>query len=116
MQLADTILAASSTTGGVRAILRLSGPEAWPLAKILLANLPLEKGFHADLVLPLLHPSARMAHAVLFQAPHSFTGQDIAELHLPGSPGLMRLCIDQLLHHGHGTARIAEPGEFSARA
>ena len=50
---------------------------------------------------------------MLFKAPYSFTGAQIAELHVPGSPELLSTTLETLLSRG---ARQAEPGEFSARA
>jgi len=50
---------------------------------------------------------------LLFQAPHSYTGEDLAELHIPSSAALLRMLVDELLRAG---ARPADPGEFSARA
>jgi tRNA modification GTPase len=48
-----------------------------------------------------------------FQAPHSFTGEDVVELHCHGAPVLLRRIIDIALTLN---ARVAEPGEFSLRA
>jgi len=48
-----------------------------------------------------------------FKAPHSFTGEDLVELHCHGSPVLLRAVIDIVLK---AEARLAEPGEFSLRA
>src|SRR5215813_5273283 len=53
------------------------------------------------------------ALVVYFQAPHSFTGEDVVELHCHGSPVLIRTLIDVILKLD---ARLAEPGEFSLRA
>jgi tRNA modification GTPase len=120
--LSDTIVAVSSppappTGGGVRAIIRLSGPAAWRLAREVV-ELPAEAGvgYHGNLVLPLLHPSTPFAGVLLFRAPRSFTGEDIAELHMPSAPALVRACIDLLLRRGGSDVRLAGPGEFSARA
>src|SRR3989338_372381 len=51
--------------------------------------------------------------AVFFYAPHSYTGQESAEIHLHGSPYLIRTCLDILLRAGF---RQAEGGEFTRRA
>src|SRR5439155_5348823 len=51
--------------------------------------------------------------AYVFRAPRSFTREDVVELHLPGSPGLLALVMDAVLAAG---ARAAQPGEFTARA
>jgi tRNA modification GTPase len=73
-------------------------------------------GYHGSLVLPLLHATGRFGAAILFKGPRSFTGEDVAELHLPNSPALVRACMDRLLEGGEGEVRLAGPGEFSARA
>ena len=49
----------------------------------------------------------------VFQGPHSYTGEDIIEFHLPGNPLLAKLLLDELIRGG---ARPAEAGEFTARA
>lgn len=48
-----------------------------------------------------------------FQAPHSFTGEDVIEISCHGSPVILRQIIDFCLKLD---ARIAEAGEFSLRA
>src|SRR5690606_2339898 len=48
-----------------------------------------------------------------FQAPNSFTGEDVVELHIHGSPVVADLILAQLIAWG---ARAARPGEFSERA
>lgn len=84
---------------------------SWPTAESVLQPLSgaqANKWIDAWLLDPVL-PAGLM----LFQAPRSFTGQDIAELHLPGSPALLAMTLVKILSNG---ARQAEPGEFSARA
>ncbi len=49
----------------------------------------------------------------VFEAPHSYTGEDLIELHIPGNPLLARLVLERLVALG---ARQAEAGEFTARA
>jgi tRNA modification GTPase len=48
-----------------------------------------------------------------FQSPHSFTGENVAEIACHGSPILIRQIIDLCLKFD---ARLAEAGEFSLRA
>lgn len=48
-----------------------------------------------------------------FPAPHSFTGEDVVEFQLHGSPVVLQQCLDACCAHG---ARLARPGEFSERA
>ena len=49
----------------------------------------------------------------VFRAPRSYTGQDMAELQLPGNPALLDRVIRRVIQLG---ARLAEPGEFTFRA
>ncbi len=53
------------------------------------------------------------AWVYLFRGPHSYTGEDVAEFHIPGNPLLARMLLDELIARG---ARLAEAGEFTARA
>ena len=48
-----------------------------------------------------------------FPAPHSYTGEDVAEISLHGSPVLVCGVLDVLCGRG---ARLAAPGEFTMRA
>ena len=48
-----------------------------------------------------------------FPAPHSFTGEDVLELHGHGGPVVMHALLARCVELG---ARLAEPGEFSRRA
>ena len=50
---------------------------------------------------------------LLFTAPHSYTGETVAEFHGHGGPSVMRLLLARCTELG---ARIAEPGEFTKRA
>jgi tRNA U34 5-carboxymethylaminomethyl modifying GTPase MnmE/TrmE len=57
--------------------------------------------------------------ALAFPAPGSYTGEDAAELQLPGNPVLLARVTDALIASGRGRgldARRAEAGEFTARA
>ena len=120
MWMDDTSLAVSSPQGGagVRAIVRLSGPDAWTLARRV-TDLPAETA-------PGWRPTrlsvgglSLPAAALLFRGPRSFTGQDVAELHVANSPALVGMLIETLLRAGGagaGRVRLAEPGEFTARA
>lgn len=51
---------------------------------------------------------------IYFKAPHSFTGEDVIELHTHGSRAVIAAVMDSLAQiDGY---RLAEPGEFSKRA
>jgi tRNA modification GTPase len=51
--------------------------------------------------------------ALWFPAPHSVTGEDVAELHLHGSRAVLAAVMTALSRRG---LRLAEPGEFTRRA
>ena len=51
--------------------------------------------------------------AIYFNAPHSFTGEDIIEIHSHGSPAVINKIFEFLRANG---CRIAQRGEFSKRA
>ncbi len=50
---------------------------------------------------------------LFFPAPHSYTGEDVLELHGHGGPVVTRMLLSRALELG---ARLAEPGEFTRRA
>ncbi|MHC5022462.1 MAG: tRNA modification GTPase [Planctomycetota bacterium] len=126
-----TILAVASPPGrSARGIVRLSGPRTFallddrlnipgcrPPASHARDESPPARGLHAarlrldDHDLPVL--------ALLFPGPRSYTGEDAAEIQLPGNPALLERVIDALLDAARARdldARRAEPGEFTARA
>jgi tRNA modification GTPase len=51
--------------------------------------------------------------AILFPAPHSYTGESMLELHVHGSPVVAREVVKAFLAGG---VRLAQPGEFTRRA
>ena len=50
---------------------------------------------------------------LVFRAPHSYTGEDVAELQSHGSPAVLARLLGRVLEVG---ARAARPGEFTLRA
>lgn len=55
--------------------------------------------------------------ALLFPAPHSYTGETVLELQGHGGPVVLRLLVARCLEAGRGIGlRLAEPGEFTRRA
>src|SRR6218665_1452713 len=108
----DTIFALSSGRGkaGV-AIVRISGAEAvLAFSAFGISRIPEQR--QAELV-RLTHDGVAIdrALALYFKAPHSFTGEDVVELHLHGSVAV----VDSVLKVQAGVKgfRTAEAGEFS---
>ncbi|HEY4329544.1 MAG TPA: GTPase [Phycisphaerae bacterium] len=117
----DTIVAVSSAPGaGVRGIVRISGAQAWNLVRQVSDLSPTAAaGWHSDITLTLDDLQAGEAGILLFQEPRSYTGEDVAELHMANSPALLTLLVEGLLSAAQAMgidARMAEPGEFTARA
>ena len=109
----DTIAAISSSVGpAARMILRLSGPGAAEVAATVGVPVNLQ-GSTASRISLAFDGFTFPAWVYVFQAPRSYTGDDLIELHIPGNPLLAARLLDHLLKHG---ARAAEPGEFTARA
>jgi tRNA modification GTPase len=117
MHTRDTITALSTAPGpGGRAIVRVSGPaSAAAIAPLFAAPQPLVAGrrclLSGHLRLPNLAPLP--ADVYFWAAPHSYTGQDLGEIHTLSCPPLLELLIAQLLQTG---CRAAQPGEFTLRA
>ena len=109
-----TIVACATPPGrGGVAVIRVSGPAVPRMAEDLLGSLPLPR--RARLV-SLKEPSGELLDrglALFFPAPHSFTGEDVLELQIHGSPVVCDLLMNRLCDLG---ARPAGPGEFSRRA
>jgi tRNA modification GTPase len=112
---AATIYALATAAGraGV-AVVRISGPAALAAVRFLGVEKPLAPR-HATLV-TLTHRGNTIDQALglYFPAPHSFTGEDVVELHTHGSRAVMRLLLDAL---GQCDGlRMAQAGEFARRA
>jgi len=109
----DTIAAISSSVGpAARIIVRVSGPAARDVAASV--GVPGDLAASSASRLEISFDGLTFpAWIYAFHAPHSYTGDDLIELHIPGSPLLASKLLDHLLKHG---CRAAEPGEFTARA
>ena len=101
-------------------ILRLSGPGAAAAADRVFrarSGRPLAEAPSRTLVYgSLLDREGRVVDQVLAtvsRAPHSYTGEDTAELQCHGSPMVLSLGLEALCAAG---ARLAQPGEFTKRA
>jgi len=95
-------------------IIRISGPEAPSVCgKIFDGPIPKERsGISAGsfAVDEELNIEGRL---YIFPGPHSYTGDDIAEIHIDTNSSVVEMLMDRLLKQG---IRSAEPGEFTARA
>ncbi|MFN0119959.1 MAG: tRNA uridine-5-carboxymethylaminomethyl(34) synthesis GTPase MnmE [Blastocatellia bacterium] len=116
----NTTIAAIATPpghGGI-GVIRLSGPDSLPLLlRFLPGAAPGDFPPHHSRLRHLLHPETGHAldDAVVtyYQAPHSFTGDDVVEISCHGAPVVLSEIIRLLKSLG---AELAQPGEFSMRA
>ncbi len=118
MKLTDTIAAIATPAGrGGLGIVRISGASARAVAEsvlrfrrapewrpwtVVLAELADVDGAAVDRVV-----------VTFFEAPRSYTAEDVVEIACHGSPVVLRFCLERACAAG---ARLAEPGEFTLRA
>jgi tRNA modification GTPase len=111
-----TIFALSSAPGraGV-AVLRVSGPHAGAALRALAGHLPpARKAVLRTLVVPGQGEAIDRGLVLWFPGPNSFTGEDLAELHVHGGRAVVQATTDALA--AQPGLRPAEAGEFTRRA
>ena len=111
---ADTIAALATPAGtSALALVRASGPDSARLVGEVFRTAPLPRqaarGDYLD------HAGAIVDDVVFtyFQAPHSYTGDDLLEITCHGNPLIAQKILEDLFARG---CRAAEPGEFTRRA
>ena len=115
----DTIVAVSSASSGARAIVRISGPETIDVCeqifepqnlKFQISNLKSQIAGGSVTIDDELRVDAKL---YLFVAPHSYTGETLAEIHIHANRAVTEALVARLQKMG---LRMAGPGEFTARA
>lgn len=118
MQVSDAIVALSTPPGrsGI-GVIRVTGSQTLELLRSLLKEPDYNPVPRRASLKALRDPrdGEVIDHSLVtyFKAPHSFTGEDVAEISCHGSPPLILSLVDALLFYG---ARTAMPGEFTMRA
>jgi len=112
----DTICALSTPPGrsGI-AVVRLSGADCLPILRQISEKTIPEprKACLRHLADPRSGEEIDEAVVTYFEAPHSYTGENLAEFSLHGNPAIITALLDTLCHLG---SRFATPGEFTMRA
>jgi tRNA modification GTPase len=116
----DTICAQSTPAGrsGI-AVVRMSGPQSLDVfRRIFSIKKPWDASCSRHALLGQIldpHDGSKIDEAIgtFFASPHSYTGEDMAEFSLHGSPVLVAALLDCLHKLG---VRLAEPGELTMRA
>ena len=110
----DTIVAIATPigTGGV-GVIRISGDKSFEIIDKIYSKHNLEAGkiSHGWIV----DGDKKIDEVLLlpFTNPHSYTGEDVIEIHCHGGINVVRNILDVVLKNG---ARMAERGEFTKRA
>lgn len=109
--LADTIVAPITAVPGAVAIVRLSGPSAFEIARAVFSPFPADPT-------PRLAVLGRLStgdegFALPFPTGQSYTGEQTVEISMHGSKASVDALIPACLEAG---ARYAKPGEFTQRA
>lgn len=117
----DTICAIATPHGmGAIATVRISGPKAFPIVAglfhhkgkpLVVEEIVSHRAYYGHLIIngALLDEVV----ATFFRAPHSFTGEDSAEISVHGSVYIQQKLLQVLVDNG---CRMAEAGEFTRRA
>jgi len=115
----DTIAAIATAlgTGGI-GIIRISGPEALPLLHKLFVPRKPRRHFisHTLYYGTVINRDGQVldeALAVYMRPPHTYTREDVVELHCHGSSVVLQAILRTIFEWG---GRPAEPGEFTKRA
>jgi len=116
----ETICATATAQGsGAIAVIRISGENAFAIADTLFASASNKKlANQATQTIhfgTIRHESTTIDEVLVsvFKAPHSYTGENMAEISCHASPYIQAELIRLLIKHG---ARMAHPGEFTQRA
>jgi len=114
MPRADTIAAVSTAPGraGI-GVVRISGPAVRAITAGILGQTPEPRAATLCDFRDAAGGTLDRGLALFFPAPHSYTGEDVLELHGHGGPAVLRLVLGRCLDLG---ARPAQPGEFTRRA
>jgi tRNA modification GTPase len=116
----ETICAPATAIGGAIAVIRISGSQSLNICEKIFypsdRNIKLVdlKGF--TVVLGEIRSGDEVIDEVLltfFRAPHSYTGENSAEISCHASPFIIRKILELLINSG---AIPAKPGEFTQRA
>lgn len=107
-------IATAAGRGGI-GVVRVSGPLCASIAAGMLGSgtLPAPRRAQLRQFLDGQGNAIDAGLVLYFAAPHSYTGEDMLELHGHGGPVVLDLLLQRILELG---ARAAQPGEFTQRA
>ena len=111
----DTICAPATAPGGALAIIRISGPQALPIVSSVCRCITTATPANTVHYSHITSGSEVIDEVMvtIFRSPHSYTGEDSAEISCHGSRYIIQQILDLLIKQG---CRMANPGEFTQRA
>ena len=114
----DTIVAVATPPGrSAIGMLRLSGPRSVEIIRSLIRDEQFTPEPNRVVLKRIMAADSDevldYALVSFFEAPHSFTGEDMVEISCHGSPVILRQLLDLTQRYD---ARLAGPGEFTMRA
>ena len=111
----ETICALATATGGAIGIIRISGPKTLEILSDIFTK-SLTKALPNTIHYGHIKDKDEIIDEVLvsvFRAPHSYTGEESAEISCHGSQYILNKVMELLVKNG---CRMANPGEFTMRA
>ena len=112
----DNICALATPTGGAIGIVRVSGPEAISITNSIFnkdISLVKPNTVHYGEIIDKDGSTIDDVLVTVYRAPHSYTGEDSAEISCHGSAYILNKVVHSLIDAG---CRQAEPGEYTKRA
>ncbi len=111
----ETIAAQATPPGrGGVGIIRISGPHAKTVAQAILGKVPATRKAEYLAFKDKKQQILDQGIALFFQAPNSFTGEDVLELQGHGGPVILDILLKEITTLAN--IRLANPGEFSEQA
>ena len=117
----DTICALATSVGGAIAVIRISGKDTFEILNRIFSKDILHvqpNTIHFGRIFAPSIPASQIeivdeVLVSIFHAPHSYTGEDSAEISCHASAYIVKRIIELLIQNG---CRQAQPGEFTQRA
>ncbi len=118
----DTIAAIATPPGeGGIAVIRISGKDAVEILKEVfkragnssVLDMKSHRFYRGQIIDPDSQKTLDSALCVLMKSPHSYTGEDVVEIHSHGGYLVPKRILDLIFKYG---GRPAKPGEFTLRA
>ena len=112
----DTICALATAPGGALGIVRVSGSKAIDTVSVICSinfDAVAANSVHFTRIVNTAGDVIDEVLVSIFRAPHSYTGEDSAEISCHGSRYVLNKVLELLIQNG---CRMANPGEFTQRA